>query len=569
MPSCWSLLVRLASFLATVFPQWAALRLDALTLTEQQIIVELSSTRPSARCPDCQRRSHRTHSRFTRVLADLPLAHLPVSVQLHGRRFRCLNAACPRQTFRERLPAVAPCYQRRTPALRHRLEAVGFALGGQAGQRLARTLQMGRVGTSGKTLLRLVRRASLPQANETAAPLHVLGVDDFALRRGMRYGAILVDLEQHRVVDVLPDREAATFANWLKQHAGTAVEVVSRDRSGAFADGARQAAPQAVQVADRFHLLQNLGQALDRLLTREQRVLTRVADAVVTVPERTPVAAAAPTLPPPPPMTHAERDHAAVEARRQARYQQVVAWAEEGCSIREIARRARLCRGTVRRYLTAGQYLSCAARARRPQAGDAYAAYLRGRWDAGEHNSATLLAEIRAQGYTGAASTLRQYVAAWRAGSRRPGRSRQKNEVAQSPPRRRSFSLRQTRWVLLRPLEELDQDERAYREALCQEHATIATAQALVTEFGRIVRARADTDLAMWLEVTAHTHIPELVSFVNGVRRDYDAVRAALSSPHSQGQTEGQVNRLKMLKRQTYGRANFDLLRCRVLYHAA
>lgn len=575
--------MRVASLLAAVFPHWAGLQLDAVCLGAHQLIFDLTSTHRAARCPDCQRRSRRAHSRFTRVVAEVSLGDLPVRLRLHARRFRCLNAACPRRTFRERVPAVAPRYQRRTPVLRQRLEAVSFALGGQGGQRLARHLRLSSDGLSRNTLLRLMRRAPIPAASEIAPNLSALGVDDFAFRRGRAYGTILVDLDQHQVIDLLPDRDAATFATWLEQHNGQEVQVISRDRGGAFADGARQAAPQAVQVADRFHLLHNLGQALDRLLTREQHALTLVADAVSAAHEQ---AAAEPApdaeIGPPPSekaesletpsasTTRLEREHAAVEARRQARYARVVALAQEGHSLREVARLAGVTRGTVRRYVRAGQYQPCAKRSRRPRTCDAYATYLRARWEAGEHNSAALYAEIRIRGYSGAASTVRQYLRAWRRGPRRPGRRRRAEDGAGAPPRsRRRFSPRQTRWVLLRPLEELDQEERAYREALCQENAAIASAQALVTEFGRIVRAQADSDLTMWLEVAAYTRIPELVSFVSGIRRDADAVRAALRSPHSQGQTEGQVNRLKLLKRQTYGRANFDLLRRRVLYRAA
>ena len=250
--------------------------------------------------------------------------------------------------------------------------------------------------------------------------------------------------------------------------------------------------------------------------------------------------------------------------------------AQEGYSLREVARRTGLNRGTVRRYLRAGQYQPWAARSRRPQVCDAFAAYLRRRWEDGERNSAALFAEIRAQGFTGAASTVRQYVRGWRTGPRRPGRRRRAADAAgaagTSPPRQRRFSPRQTRWILLRPVEDLDERERTYRRALCRESGAIATARALAEECGRIVRARDDqapADLELWLAVAARSRVPELVSFVNGLRRDYAAVAAALTCPHSQGQVEGQVNRLKMLKRQTYPRANFDLLRRRVRCRAA
>jgi transposase len=567
--------VRFASFLLTVFPHWTGLHLDSVCLNEQQCVMELTSTRCSARCPDCGRRSRRAHSWFTRVVADIALGVFPVRLRLHARRYRCLNAACPRQTFRERLPALAPPYQRRTPILRQRLEAVSFALGGQGGQRLARRLRLSEGGTSRNTLLRLVRRAVIPTASEIAPDLRVLSVDDFAFRRGSHYGTILVDLDQHRVIDLLPDRDAATFATWLKQHHGQDVQVISRDRGGAFADGARQAAPHAVHVADRFHLLQNLGQALDQFLTREQHVLTRVADAMSAAAEEQVTAGEvstpeAPEMPAAAPLTRLEREHAAVEARRQARYERVVALASEGYSLREVARRAGVNRGTVRRYLRAGQYLSCAQRSRRPQACGAFAAYLRQRWEEGEHNSAALCAEIQDQGFTGAASTVRKYVRGWRTGPRRPGRRRRAEDAAGPlPPRKHRFSPRQTRWILLRPVDELDADEQAYRQALCQESAAIATAQTLAEEFGRIVRTRAYSELEVWLTAAAKSRISELVSFSRGIRQDEEAVSAALRLPYSQGQTEGQVNRLKMLKRQTYGRANFDLLRRRVLYHAA
>jgi transposase len=560
-----------SSFLSTIYPHWTAVQLQGLTVVQQHLLLDVVSIRRRARCPDCQRLSRRVHSHFTRLVTDLPLAGFPVSLRLHGRRFRCLNRTCPRQTFRERVPEIVLPYQRRTPALKRRLEAVGFALGGQAGARLVVHLQLAMSGASRNSLLRLVRQAVLPDSEGTRFPLRILGIDDFAFRRGVRYGAIVVNLEHHRVVDVLANRDAATMAAWLEQHGGSSVEIVSRDRGGAFAEAVRQAAPQATQVADRFHILQNLGQALDRILTREHTALTRAADTVSRAPTK-------PTKPrqvPPqnsiqeeqPPRTRLERDHAAVEARRRDRYKRVLALAQEGYSLREIGRRARVSRGTVRSYVRAGQYRPCARPSRRPQACDTYAAYLRARWAEGEHNSAMLWEEIRAQGYVGALSTVRQYVRAWRTGPRHTGRRRQGEDAdGPPPPPPRRFSPRQTRWILLRPLEDLTELERAYRQALCQASPPIALAQALANDFGRIIRCHAAANLNDWLLAARRSRIPELVSFAGGILRDFSAVAAALTLAHSQGQVEGQVNRLKLLKRQSYGRANLDLLRCRLLY---
>jgi transposase len=383
----------------------------------------------------------------------------------------------------------------------------------------------------------------------------------------VRYGAIVVNLEQHRVVDVLANREASTMAAWLEQHGARSVKIVTRDRGGAFAEAVRQAAPQAIQVAGRFHILQNLGQTLDRILTREHAVLTQAADMVSRAqsghlhprPQDSTEAEQ-------PPRTRLERDHAAVEARRQHRYARVMALAQEGYSLCEIARRAGASRGTVRSYLQTGQYRPCARPSRRSQGCDAYAAYLRARWEDGEQNSAILFAEIQAQGYLGAASTVRQYVRTWRTGPRHTGR-RQVGEDASGPlpPPTCRFSPRQTRWILLRPLDELNQIERAYRQALCQASPAIALAQAFADDFSRIVRAHAADDLNDWLLATRRSRIPELVSFAGGILRDFAVVAAALTLPHSQGQVEGQVNRLKLLKRQSYGRANLDLLRRRLL----
>ena len=560
---------------STILPDPKQLSLRLLVQEHNTIRAVVATRAAQAACPICGHESARVHSHYVRQISDLPWHGVPLRLEVHLRRFFCDQPNCPRRIFAERLPSVVKPYARRTIQLTQTLTLLGFALGGEAGARLARRLAEVKAGISPDTLLRLIRR----EVCSPASTPRVLGVDDFAFRRGLHYGTILVDLERHRVVDLLPDPEARTFASWLRAHPGVAF--ISRDRSSAYTEAAMQAAPNAVQVADRFHLLANLGMALDRLLTREHSIVSQVvrqmhAKARQEQAAREDESAAPPRLP----TTRAERLHLAAEARRQARYTQIEDLQHQGHSLHAIARLAGLSRNTVRRYLCSDGSVEQALRGRRWHACDPFAPYLRTRWEAGEHNSAVLLAELRPQGFRGSPSTLRQYLMAWRTGPRRPGRRPTDADGLSHPVavRRRSFSPRQTRWILLRPLDDLTEEERTYRQQLCQEAGTIAQAQNLANTFWHLIRERhagchdrqeVGRKLDAWVRAALSSKVPELVSFANGIQRDYQAVLAALLWEYSQGQTEGQVNRLKFLKRSGFGRAKFDLLRQRVLYSHA
>jgi transposase len=404
------------------------------------------------------------------------------------------------------------------------------------------------VQVSDQTVLRLVTRHP-----ETGVPrVSVLGVDDFAFRRRRAYGTVLLDLEQHRVIDLLPDRSQLTFARWLQQP--PEVQVISRDRGGDYAAGATLGAPHAVQIADRFHLLQNAGEVLERCLTRHHAALAQAAralvsaDAAVRSTKRTPAQAR---------YKHERRQ------RRREQYERVVGLHQQGVSAVQIAKQTGLARGTVLKYVRAATFPELAPRPR-PRQIDPYLPHLRERWNAGEHNARALWRDIRQQGYGAGDAQVRRVVNAWRLDPHTHGNQ---PTVAVGPAKEelKTYSAHKTRWLLGKPAAELRKGEAHYIETLKALCPQIAQAQTLLERFRTLVTQRHPDHLDAWLDQCAQSGISELGGFAQGLRRDYAAVQAALQYAWSQGPVEGHVNRLKTIKRQMYGRAGFALLRRRVL----
>ncbi|MFO0802800.1 MAG: ISL3 family transposase [Gemmataceae bacterium] len=241
----------------SLLPVPAGFAITDLAFAGSTLVVAAASTATEAACPVCASRSPRTHSRYRRTIADLPFGGRTCVLRLVVRRFRCTNAGCERRIFCERFPKWLGSHARATDRLQTLQREIGSVAGGEAGSRLATELA---APVSGDTLIRRV--LALPES--PAEPVRCLGIDDFAFRKGQNYGTILIDLERGCVIDLLKTREAADVEAWLKQHPG--IEVITRDRATAYANAATGGAPQATQVADRWHLLKNLREAAERLL---------------------------------------------------------------------------------------------------------------------------------------------------------------------------------------------------------------------------------------------------------------------------------------------------------------
>lgn len=527
----------------------AGLLVQQVLPTPEHITIKASPRQNAAACPDCGVASRRVHSRYGRTLADLPWQGRPVTLAVHARRFRCLNPACARQTFAERLAEVAPAAARRTERLGGVQRCLGLALGGEAGARLAYRLAM---PTSADTLLRVVRTAAC-RDDPLPAP-RVLGVDDWSWRRGHRYGTMLVDLERNAVVDLLRDRQAETLATWLRRHPG--VEVVARDRAGAYADGIRQGAPAAVQVADRWHLLRNLGDAVHALVDRHAAAVRRagrlIADTVAAAIAAEPM----PPAPPRPPNAAARASQASL-ARRQARYEEAAGLRAKGVSISRIAALLGAGRKTVRRWLRLGHAPSWKQRPRTSTLA-AFADVLERRWAEGCRNAAQLWRELVAQGFAGRPGTVRAWT------TRRRG-----TEPAPTAPRPTRMgpawpvpSGRSVARILMADSNTLKETERQFAARMLAEAPGLAAAIAVARRLRQVLRRKGGETLA---EVLAAAEKTELASYAANLCRDIDAVQAALDLPWTTSPVEGQINRLKLIKRSMYGRAGFDLLRNRVL----
>ena len=469
--------------------------LEGVDETESGVIVRARS-KETPRCPACAGSQVSYHSSYHRTLRDLPCQSKPVRIQLRARRFRCHSATCSRRIFAERLPAVAAPRARETLRLCEVIGLAGYALGGLPGSRLLSRLGM---PSSDDTVLRRIKRHG---RGRKEARVRVLGVDDWAWRKRQNYGTMVMDLEQRQVIDLLPVRSASSFADWLRRH--PEVEMISRDRSGLYADGGRQGAPSAVQITDRYHLMSNLGEAVERDIEHLQ-VQARAQLARQGEPEG-----------------RRSKKLTWIEARRQRcrqarheRYLAVVELGRQGQTQLAIAERMGMDAETVARWL---------------------------------HAPAFPERQIRSDRRRDQARYLQSQE-----------RGLQPSQV------RRHYSSGRIAALLTKVPPTLSAAQRRHLEAFLRFCPQAHQLRKLVLQFRAMLRWRKAAHLADWMEKAMTSGFSAVAQFGKTLRRDLKAVELAIETPWSNGPLEGHINRLKVIKRQMYGRAGFELLRARVL----
>lgn len=502
-----------------ICPDPALWQIACIASRTDRIVLHLQPMRAAVDCPVCGTPSGRVHSRYYRQAWDLPWAGWPVALLVQARRFFCDVVDCPRRIFTEPFPNALARYARQTERVKAVLLELVHASNGEMAAKVARLLGF---ITSPDTLIRLQRGESF-----ALPPPRALGVDEFALRRGRTYATLLVDLERHRPIDLFEGLSAAPFTRWLQGH--PQVEVLARDRAWAYALAGRVALPQAQQVSDRFHLVYNVGKALKELLhSRRWQIPEYLGQDSVAVGERR----ATPSK---------QAGWTAVQRRKGT-----------GASISAIARELDLSRQTVSKYLAADQPPIHGVRPPGPSKVRPYLAYFRRRWIEGCRSSRKLYHEVVQQGYTGTERSIRKAIHPWRSV---PG-----------PPPKRSPPLH---WLVLRPYQALTGVEQERLDWILSANPVLAQGHRLKEKFQRIVHQHDVAGLDDWLQEAAGSGIRQFQRVARGFRKDYAAIQAALTTPWSTAQCEGQNCRVKLIKRLGHGRAKPDLLRQRVLHRLA
>jgi len=527
----------LKSIFTSLLPGFSVTRVSIGT---DDVSIHASTIQSSVPCPDCQVLSWSTHSYYFRTPHDLAIGDFGVRLNLTLRRMKCLNHTCPRKTFVERMPDFLPLHAQRTLRQTRFLKQLVFEVNATAA---ARICQRQRIRVSADTLNRIAYRTDLPQFPEP----RIIGIDDWAKRKGVDYGTLIVDLERHRPIALLPNRTTECVKEWLLAH--PTVDMVCRDRYSDYIEAIHQGAPAAVQITDRWHLLRNQSEAVQRVFAGYGQELQDVANRLANeqIHEE-------PTKQPEPPISSGKA-YSPQRSAREKLLQDVKRLARAGYSNRQISKMLPVHRETVARYREADRVPVKGGM--KPYTAAAYEPQVLQLWEEGNHSPKKIYLEIKKMGYQGSLSSLYRLLLHLGMNTGSPQERLQ--------PRR--LTARQAAWILTAPEQKLNEYQKRSRELLCDLYPEIAQISLLANRFVQMVKERKADELKAWIDQVKKSSVPKLKTFAAGLEADFLAVHAALSHEWSNGQLEGQINRLKVIKRMMYGRAGFDLLRNRVLYH--
>jgi transposase len=500
-------------------------------------------------CPDCGEASGSRHSWHVRRLQDLPIQGVATMVELRSGRWRCRNAVCSRKTFPEIL-AIAKPFARKTRRVDEIVRLFGHTAGGRVSERL-----LGGIGVrvSDTSILRSVLRGHARQSHASEPP-RVIAIDDWSWRKGFAYGTIVVDLERRKVLDVLKTRSVETTAHWLRQR--PEVELVSRDRCGLYAQGIQRGAPKARQVADRFHLLQNLRQNIEQEMTAVSRTAGRSRLPTVVGDRHE--------------TTRRQRG-----VSRKELFVDVKRMHAAGRALGHIAAEIGIGHATIAKWVKLDAPPDRQRSALKPSSPLYFQEFLARRWAEGDQVGRRLFHDVRNRGYQGSLAHLERLLLTWRKrdGTSRPPAPRPPPAVVEAQREMRAVDPA-TGWQIpptvaaalcMKPTPMLTLSEAVKVSALKEASPSFVGMRRLAMRFRGLLKGSDPSKLDRFLHDARRSGIASMQQFARTLKRDQHAVRNAIAEPWSSGQAEGQINRLKTLKRCMYGRASIELLRARML----
>lgn len=537
-------------FPAFLLPDTLQVKDCSVSLVEGQLTIEASSCQSASICPSCGCLGQRRHSRYIRIFCDLPTSGYSVKVLMLSGKYFCDNPDCTQKVFTERFTKEIYPYHRRFNRCAELLRSLALELGGNKGSAISR---LANLPVSPSTILRIIKRQDLHVAQITSG---IIGIDDWAFKKGKTYGTIIVDLYQNKVVDLLPDRECATICQWLRDH--QEVAVISRDRGGPYSKGGREGAPQAIQVADRFHLLMNLGEATKKMFQSMGKELTKSfalynlsnagtnilpASTIIDLKEQE-VAT-----------THPSATNASLEL--QLRFNKVKDLKGQGYTIRAISRSVGITRATIRKYIRM-DFLP-KKKGSRSTNFDAYHAFLLQESNAGKLYK-DLHTDIVKLGFNGGYTQFCNNMNTLLKSNKMTPASHKSDLIIM-----KTWSAGTLSAMLQKDPGVLTTEDKKFMEQLCNKYPVVKETAQQVKQFKKLFQDKQEGSLQKWLDTIAESP-SGIKTFAKGIKSDFQAVNNAVISPYSNGQVEGQVNRLKNIKRRMYGRAGFELLRKMVIF---